>query len=293
MKLMIDPKGDKGRSFRAELVSYATADTLWNGTDTNAERPIWAVFAGPTEELRAFVENLRLGNPASTSRERGAKRFEFIRSAPYRWWVRALPADGSCATVVHPSILGWQQPVEDNLRLRFAVLPALSWLAAQRFDEDRARVLLDRLLAHATREGVAVQTDRWDYDSRQYTYKTKIDLEVRHDKRLIGESLHDLLGYGALLLHYLDHRLPLPLPRDPVFGTWLLLLGHYEGRCLTTIHSRRRTQDRYGEKYVVDNPDKSGCAEGFIFHAGYSEVSHLSEWLGREVQRWFAVGGAS
>ncbi len=300
MILTIEPKGEKGRAFSADLLAHATADALWTDADTKNTRPVWAVFAGPSEQLRAFMENLRLGHPARTSSDRNADRFEFLRSAPYRWWTRSLPAGGSVLTVAHPSLLSWRVPAEETYRYRFLVIPALAWLAAQSFDLDRARALLDRLIASSVADEVAVTyADRnYDYATGRVRVSYKTEINVTPERS--GEPLHDLLGYGALLLSYLDHRLPLPVPRDPVFGAWLLLVSQY-GKGPVVLSSRADGDTRRWLGYTVEDPNAAGCAPGFLFtprrfgfhHSGPDgELKAISEWLAREVRRWFAVGGA-
>lgn len=298
MNVTIQPKGDKGRAFSADLVAYAVADRLWTpAASPNVERPLWAVFAGPSEALRAFVENLRLGNPAAVGKGNGARRFEFLRSAPYRWWTRPLPAGGSCTVAAHPSLLGWQAPVEDAYRYRFLVLPARAWMDAQTFDLDGARAILNRLIGSALSDGIAKTLDRDEYRAGQrievYSSKIVVDPNPAHRAPEVGaEGAHALLGYGALLLHYLDHRLPLPLPRDPVFGAWLLLVGHYEGR-FTRIQSRMGDlvfHERDADHYLVETPSAAGVAPGFLFNGG-SSLEPIAEWLAREVSRWFRVVG--
>lgn len=291
--LTIQPKGDKGRAFSAEMLSYATADALWNHADTRVTRPLWAVFAGPSEALRAFVENLRLGNVASVGLERGAERFEFQRSVPFRWWTRPLPAGGSVTSVAHPSLLSWRAPVEDDYRYRFMVLPSVRWLGNQRFDQDRASRLLDRLIRSSERDGIAVEHGRYDPVLNDYVRKSKIRVEVQdHNGRIVAEPLQDLLGYGALLLHYLDHRLPLPIPRDPVFGAWLLLVSQY-GNGPAHMATRSSVYDRGAGAigYVVHEPGAAGCAPGFVFSAQKNDLPGVSKWIAREVSRWATVGG--
>lgn len=288
MLLTIEPKGEKGRAFGAECLSYATADRLWVDSQTTHKRPVWATFAGPSEALRAFGENLRLGHAARHSTHsytsRGDTRFEFLRSVPYRWWTRPLPAGGSMLNVAHTSILSWRVPPEESLRYKFMVIPALSWIEAQRFDVDAARADLGRLIKSSVRDEIA--TTSWDR-------KSKIDIEGLAE-RGFGERLHTLIGYGALLLHYMDHRLPLPIPRDPVFGAWLLLVGHY-GDGPVSLNSRTSSEAQRYLGVEVHEPSASGCASGFTFHgyqgSGDVVLKRISDWLAREVRRWADVVG--
>lgn len=303
MLLTIATKGEKGRAFSADMIAHATADVLWTDAD-KARRPLWAVFAGPSEQLRAFTENLRLGHAATLGTERGATRYEFMKSAPYRWWTRPLPAGGSVTTVAHPSLLSWRAPVEDAYRYRFLVLPARSWLAAQRFDLSGVRETLEALKVSATKDRIATDRVNRSYYADQDDYKSRLQIEAPAPHNIYKpvrppESLSDLLGYGALLLHYLDHRLPLPVPRDPVFGLWMLLVGHHgEGPIRL---AGRETHDDYHAKerigYRVETPENAGCAPGFVFSPGiaaqfrHSDLDVIKFWLAREVQRWADVTG--
>ena len=299
MILTIEPKGEKGRAFGAECLSYATADGLWSETQTTHKRPIWATFAGPSEALRAFGENLRLGHVArhnvNAYASRGDTRFEFLRSVPYRWWTRPLPAGGSMLSVAHPSLLSWRVPPEESLRYRFMSLPALSWLEAQRFDLDGARKSLDLLIASSVEDRIAVAYADRDYSvyPHRERYKSKISVEGLTE-RGFGDPIHALIGYGAVLLHYMDHRLPLPVPRDPVFGAWLLLVGHY-GDGPVSLNSRIDSDLRRAYGIEVHEPKASGCSTGFTFHGFRGstdrQLKQIGDWLAREVRRWADVVG--
>lgn len=299
MILTIEPKGEKGRAFGAECLSYATADGLWSETQTTHKRPIWATFAGPSEALRAFGENLRLGHVArhnvNAYASRGDTRFEFLRSVPYRWWTRPLPAGGSMLSVAHTSLLSWRVPPEESLRYRFMSLPALSWLEAQRFDLDGARKSLDLLIASSVEDRIAVACADRDYSVYPYQdrYKSKISVEGLTE-RGFGDPIHALIGYGAVLLHYMDHRLPLPIPRDPVFGAWLLLVGHY-GDGPVSLNSRIDSDLRRAYGIEVHEPKASGYSTGFTFHgfrgSADRQLKQIGDWLAREVRRWADVVG--
>lgn len=261
MHLTIEPKGEKGRAFAAEMVAYAECDRLWTRADVPNTRPIWAVFAGPAEELRAFVANLLQGAIASDG-QRAGKRVQMMRSAGYRFWTRALPNGGACTTFVLPDLLGWTPPVDDTLRHRFAILPAREWVDAQRVDVARAAALLPRLAGAPDKDTLP--------------------------------NLHRFLVYGALFLHYLDQRLPLPMPRDPVFGLSLLLSA--SERSWASIPEGRRV-DPWGhqQSYRVVNPERAGVYPGLSFcpPGGSLEQQRadLAEWIGAVVQRWYNVTG--
>lgn len=281
MRVKIEPKGEKGRAFHAELVAWAKAD-FWTDGD-KATRPVWAVFAGPAEQLRAFVANLLEGGVAKEDKgwQKGGERFEFMRSAGYMVTTRTLEDGSAVATFALRWALTWECPAEPARALSFVVLPPLAWVAEQRFDETRAIGLLRRL------EADTVIRDQFMEDEWRGSVRTR-QSQIRIDK-VIESELHRMLAYGALLLHYLDHRLALPIPRDPVFGAWLLLLGHVAGPI--KIAGRPVPGDTWGSNqrwYKVEDAEAAGASPGFLFHAGGFDVP---AWLAREVQRFMRAGG--
>jgi hypothetical protein len=294
--LTIAPKGEadaKGRAFSADLIAHVTADALWNDAETKNVRPIWAVFAGPAEQIRAFSANLLLGNVAMHGKDRGATRFEFLRSAGYRTWTRPLPAGGVVTTFCLPSLLSWAVPVAEEHRFKFACLPSLRWLAAQKFDLDTARRRLLTLEMLAFESGIARQLERHDWSTGRNIHSPAMKLGGIEDAQL-----HRFLGYGVQLLHYMDHRLPFPIPRDPVFGAWLLLVGVENGPIRMTERAAHRDRGFYrDESMKVADVASAGAAPGFIFAPRFipdchlsadldTQASYLGNWLGAEVQRW-------
>lgn len=179
--LHIEPKGDKGRVFQAQLLAYVRSDN-WSGSDGgSAIRPCWMALAGSQQELRAFVTNLTQGNAARTnpSNPRSGTRFEVLKSAGFEVaWQRT--EYGSVATLYYPDLFRRDPGLVDPSGARFVVLPATDWLAAP----DPAR--------HAPKE----------YAS---------DL-----KKLAGK---DAWGWVQQLaphfIEYLDRRTRLPIAADP------------------------------------------------------------------------------
>ena len=282
MRVKIEPKGDKGRAFHAELVAWAKAD-FWTDGD-KATRPVWAVFAGPAEQLRAFVANLLEGHAAKQDRgyQKGGERFEFLKSAGYTVTMRTLEDGSAVATFALRWALTWECPVDARHALDFVAIPPLEWVDKQRFDEARAAKLLARLEADAVIRGQHME-DEWRGSVRTRRSALRID-------KVIETELQKMLAYGALLLHYLDHRLALPIPRDPVFGAWLLLLGHVEGP--VKISGRPNPGETWSASverwYKVENAEEAGASPGFVFRPFNFDVPG---WLAREVQRFMRAGG--
>lgn len=126
-------KNKKGRSFRATLLAYVTADKLWPGgsTDTDTIRPIWMMFAGTSNELRPFVANLQMGRRAELKNNsysrRAGDRFEALKSAGYQfaWQHTTL---GSLATAFLPDLFRLDPGMVDPEGVSFCILPAKDWL---------------------------------------------------------------------------------------------------------------------------------------------------------------------
>ena len=305
MRLIIEKKEGKGRSFSAELVSWAEADPLWNTTETKNRRPIWAVFAGPAEELRAFTANLLLGHVASNRaankwngrRDKEAECFEFLKSAGYRAWTRPLPAGGVAVTFCLPHLLSWTVPQNEDFHHKFAVIPALSQISAWRFNLEAAFNQLRALEDAAFAAGVARHDDGYDWRALISHYSPAMKLA-----ELKPAELHRHLCYGALLLHYLESRLAQPLPRVPTFGAWLFLLGIEQG-AIRTPERKSRDQERSGyaweAAFQTTDPDRAGAAPGFSFNGARfggtpeQQAKAIREWLGAEVVRWFNVTGGA
>ena len=305
LQMFIEPKGERGRSFETTCVAYATADKLWRQDDGNTMRPVWAVFAGSAQEVSAFAENILLGHVAKSDlrpKQRDVTRMEFVRSAGYRHWSRTLSSGGAVHTFALPSLLDATPPTEDRLRLRFVAIPARAWLAQQTFDLDAARVRLDALVELLVTER-RFEAHRQNDASRNY----RQEIVLTDDPRTVADGrLHYLLGLGALLLHYLDARNPRPVPRDPVFGAWLVMLGRRDGPLRTEADTSYSSD---GGNYDVYQSEKAGALPGFMFSPSLigaqrrsgpwdkpvretrDEPTMLGDWLAPEVMRWVKAGG--
>ena len=87
--LSIEPaKGRKGRTFRAHLFNYLTANSLWDcGANGKAHRPVYLAYAATDQEARAFTANLRTGRRAIVRNAYGGGdgTIEILKSSGHRF----------------------------------------------------------------------------------------------------------------------------------------------------------------------------------------------------------------
>lgn len=253
MRLVIAPKGEKGRSFTANLLAHAHANTLWeNGTSGDCHRPVWMVLGGTEQEMRAFSANLLTGKKAETQtdhgwRQRGTK-FEILKSAGYTHHSYKI-GGGVVTTFYLPDLLRLDPGMVDPAGVKFVVIPAAAWVSAQRFDLVAAR---ERLLA--------------------------LGSEIKMD----DEALHVALAEGALLLAYLDRRCRFPIPFSPVFGAWL-------AHAMEVDRVLFRATNQYDNRgrYRIEGEEHVNALAGYAVQASHDQ---LGEILSAEVRRWHGTG---
>lgn len=139
----------KGRTFRARLFGYLTADGLWEfgGTGAGVLRPVWLAYFATVGEARPFTANLRAGRPA---RIEHSGSLQIPKSSGHRW--RSQPVPGGVVTIAYlPGLFHLEPPVPFTGRIGFVMAPARRWvereapaLAAEFGDEarDAARAAL-------------------------------------------------------------------------------------------------------------------------------------------------------
>jgi hypothetical protein len=131
----IEPKSEgKGRTFRAVLLATVEADLLWSGGASGSDnmRPVWAMFGGSDQELRAFMANLTSGRRVTCEKRYGyyrsgkEDRFEFLRSAHYQTiWQKE--EEGSLATIFLPELFKIDPGMVDPQGIGFVLLPTQEW----------------------------------------------------------------------------------------------------------------------------------------------------------------------
>ena len=250
MEITIDPKGDKGRSFSAELLAYAEADSLWESGGTSAasvHRPIWAVIGGSELEMKAFLANLLTGKVASHAKH---LKFEFLRSVGYAHHTVKI-GGGAVTTLYLPELFNIDPGMVDPDHVRFVVIPPKAWVDAQHFDLAEARSILE-----------ALDDTPW---------------------KASDSEVHELLAEGVLFLSYVDRRCRYPIPFSPVLGAWLVKLCQRYGY----LHRDGCLSYGRGAFKVVDAA-KVNVLAGFAFSASHealgdilsAEIKHWFEVVG-------------
>lgn len=125
LPLRIDPTKDKGRSFQGMLLSYVTADTLWESGSGDTKRPVWAMVAATEGEAVPLYANLRLGKRGSTGPDSYARRkpdgVEFLKSAGYSWAIQRH-SEAQVATIYLPDLFRVDPGMVDPHGINFVVL---------------------------------------------------------------------------------------------------------------------------------------------------------------------------
>jgi hypothetical protein len=261
--MVIAPKpGKKGRSFTAVLLASVEADLLWSGgmTDTDNQRPVWAMFGGSENELRAFMANLMSGRIAVFPKSNGYSRsrdecVEILRSAGYRIvWQRE--AEGALATIYLPDLFQIDPGLVDPEGIKFILLPTQAWVDEQRIDPYP-------LISHAQRS----------YD-------------------LPDEQLASWVSIAHLFIAYLDRRTRCPLVADGRFFLQLMLACLRDGLASFTTDDThyyyRNEKIGFGihpqARYYEKNTSKVGLSPGLVFSASHERFEKL---LAEEVSLYF------
>ena len=147
MQLEIATKdGKKGRSFRAELLSWIDAPGLFEAgqADTNNHRPAWMVIAASEQESRAFVANLKKGvraEKADKGYSRSFDRFQLLKSAGYQTHQQRC-GDAVVTTFFLPELFTVNPGMVDPYGVQFIMLPGQGWYEAQTIPKEDAEALL-------------------------------------------------------------------------------------------------------------------------------------------------------
>lgn len=197
----------KGRSFRGEIVAYATANSFWEGGENaNREliRPVFAVFACSDAEARPFQANLQCGNKAQCFNDYGhddRTKWEFMRSAKYTYVSQKHPEGVFVKAYLH-ELFRDDAAMVDPEEVKFILLPAKDWLAPH---DQRVADYLRKWCGQidwkersvqaptdAQIETIARTCHLW---ARQIAVRTK--LPIPNDARFFAQALAACLLHGV------------------------------------------------------------------------------------------------
>lgn len=267
-EVQISPQTEgKGRTFRATLLASVEADLLWPGGQTVSDnlRPVWAMFGGSDQELRAFMANLTLGRKAEFPKansysRRKADCMEVLKSSGYQVaWQRE--EEGSLATIFLPELFQIDPGMVDPMGARFILLPTQTWASKQKLD-------IPSLVAH----------------SRLCNY-----LEFS------PEQLAAWAPMSYLFAAYLDRRTRCPLVADGRFYYQLMLSCLEHGLAsFATPKDTYRNHDSLGfgshpkHQYHEADTTSVGLLPGLAFNAPHDTIDAL---LAKEVALFFKIQG--
>lgn len=122
----------KGRTFKGQLIARVIGDGIWPGgeTDTEVERPVFAVIVASVGEAGPLVANLRAGRRAILGEHRGYSRrkapgIEFLKSAQYEWRTQRHP-EGVIIQAFLRELVQLDGGLVDPSGIRFVLLPPAS-----------------------------------------------------------------------------------------------------------------------------------------------------------------------
>ena len=253
----------KGRTFRATLLASVEADLMWQGGLSAGDniRPVWAMFCGSDQELRAFCANLQMGRKITFNRQYGYRRkedrMEFLKSSGYQTiWQRE--EEGSILTVFLPELFQIDPGMVDPVGIKFILLPTQTWHSTQ--DTDIAP-----LLRHVALLKDYNVTEEWiaEWAPTAFLFASYLDRRTRcplvADGRFFLQLMLACLKYGA--------------------ATFSVPSGYHYSRDLGFgIHERRQ--------YHEDDIAAVGLRPGICFSADHEGFEVL---LAREVELYFRL----
>lgn len=257
--VIIAPVGErKGRTFRAISLAYIEADRFWTGGASAGDtvRPIWAMFGGSDNELRAFCANLLTGRKATfPSRDGGwsrgkQDRMEFLRSAGYATiWQRET--EGSLLTIYLPELVTLDPGLVDPEMLSFVMLPSQAWCAQQNVD---SRAIQQHL--------------------------------VKCGYKMTAEEATSWAPLAYLFATYVDRRTRCPLVADGRFYAQLLFACLRDGLATFAARNERTFGVHERFQYYETNTQDVGLMPGLAFLATHETFETL---LAQEVTQFLKL----
>ncbi len=195
----------KGRGFEATILSFITADGLWEhgSTDNKTLRPVMAWFHASPTALKTFMMNLRLGYPASV--ELGYKSqavFEWLKSGVPVMSQQLVNVDNAVTLLYTPNLCNIHSTMvaaDENIR---AVVPTPSWWIDQQIEHLRP----------SDHEDLAIAIRLFNTD-----YPRSVSVSYEQHVRFALT--------GMRTLAYLDRRIARPLITSFGYRYYLFLSG--------------------------------------------------------------------
>ena len=261
----IEPKEEgKGRVFHATCLGTVEADALWEGGTSNTDdnRPVWAMFAGSEQGLRPFMANLTLGrkvlsgDASSHGRGRNKDRMEFLKSAGYQTFFQREP-EGVIATVFLSDLFRMDPGMVDPDVARFVLLIPSDWSEKQTIDPKPIVRHIRRLKAY---------------------------------EEIEEEEIRALVPLSFLFCSFLDRRTTAPLVSDGRFYMQLFLSCLEQG--LASWASQRDQpygrESRFGFHSAFRfeaRIEGTGITRALAFQASHESIDRV---MAEEVQTFFS-----
>jgi len=136
-------KGKKGRTFRAELLAWIDAPTLFEAGDTGPnQRPVWITVASSELEAKAFQVNFKNGEIAENVKGGyTTERWQLLKKAGYASFIQKI-GGGVVTTYYLPELFDLNPGMVDPDGIRFIMLPGQGWFDNQELSEEDAEALL-------------------------------------------------------------------------------------------------------------------------------------------------------
>ena len=244
----------KGRSFRGEVVCYASANGYWEGGENAGReliRPVFAVLACSDAEARPFQANLQCGNKALEFSDHGYEnkgmRWEFLRSAKYTFVPQKHPEGVFVQAYLH-DLFRDDSAMVDPDEVKFILIPAKEWLAP---DDQRVN------------EHLRTCFSRVNWKERSCTAPTEAQIET------IAKSCH-------LWAKQIAVRTKLPIPNDARFFAQALAACLLHG-VSTFSGEGRGWQPPFGENggFVCDGLELFGLSSGIATKAKHEDIAKV------------------
>jgi hypothetical protein len=261
----------KGREFSAELLAYVKADTFWSGgqTETDNNRPIWAMLGGTEQELRSFIANIQMGQraalPVKDYSRSAPTRFEWLKSGGYRYlWQKVGgltnnndndPATGTTSsgadidadvsdnradlalvTIYQPELFRLDPGMIDSQECCFVMLPPVWWVGQQLVRLYADETLCTRLLAHANLIGIADWASSTSISSGNGSNRGQGQSE--HQQSFEAKEILSQVPQAAYFAALLDRRTPKPMPDNLEFYLQVYFYALKEGIATMSLRSQ-------------------------------------------------------